>query len=141
MNAGTVRNDINEGNITYQNVIDVMPYSNDILIKQITGQGILDALEFGVRSLPSSTSRFPQVSGITFKIDTSINSSVVVDKDENFLRVDGERRVYNVKINGEDLDVNKNYTISSHSYILGGGDGYSMFTPCEIIENSLGVDN
>ena len=61
-NAGTVRNDINEGDITYKNVIDVMPYSNDILIKQIKGQGILDALEFGVRSLPEPTSRFPQVS-------------------------------------------------------------------------------
>ena len=141
MNAGTVRNDINEGNITYQNVIDVMPYSNDILIKQITGQGILDALEFGVRSLPEPTSRFPQVSGITFKIDTSINSTVVVDDTENFLRVDGERRVYDVKINGEDLDVNKNYTISSGSFILGGGDGYTMFRECEITKTAFGSDS
>ena len=111
MNAGTVRTDIQAGNITYQNIIDVMPFSNDVLIKEISGQGILDALEFGLRSLPEPTSRFPQVSGITFKIDESINSTVVVDDTESFLRVDGDRRVYDVKINGEDLDVNKNYTI------------------------------
>ena len=141
MNAGTVRTDIQAGDITYQNIIDVMPFSNDVLIKEISGQGILDALEFGVRSLPEPTSRFPQVSGITFKIDTSINSTVVVDDTENFLRVDGERRVYDVKINGEDLDVNKNYTISSHSFILDGGDGYSMFTPCEITKTAFGIDN
>ena len=118
-----------------------MPFSNDVLIKQLTGQTILDALEFGVRSLPEPTSRFPQVSGITYKIDVSINSSVVVDEDENFIRVDGERRVYDVKINGEDLDINKNYTISSNSFILDGGDGYSMFYPFEITQTSIGVDN
>ena len=128
MNAGTVRTDIDEGNITYQEVIDTMPFSNDVLVKEITGQTILDALEFGVRSLPDPTSRFPQVSGITFKIDTSINSTVVVDENEFFQSVKGERRVYNVKVNGEDLDVNKNYTIVSHSFILDGGDGYTMFT-------------
>ena len=141
MNAGAVRNDINEGDITYQNIIDVMPYSNDVLIKEITGQGILDALEFGVRTLPASTSRFPQVSGITYKIDTSIDSSVVVDDTESFVRVNGERRVYDVKINGEDLDVNKKYSISSHSFILGGGDGYSMFANCEITKTAFGSDS
>jgi len=141
MNAGAVRNDINEGDITYQNIIDVMPYSNDVLIKEITGQGILDALEFGVRTLPASTSRFPQVSGITYKIDTSIDSSVVVDDTESFVSVNGERRVYDVKINGEDLDVNKKYSISSHSFILGGGDGYSMFANCEITKTAFGSDS
>ena len=141
MNAGAVRNDINAGDITYQNIIDVMPYSNDVLIKEITGQGILDALEFGVRTLPASTSRFPQVSGITYKIDTSIDSSVVVDDTESFVRVNGERRVYDVKINGEDLDVNKKYSISSHSFILGGGDGYSMFANCEITKTAFGSDS
>ena len=141
MNAGTVRSDIDEGNITYQEVINTMPFSNDVFVKEITGQTILDALEFGVRSLPEPTSRFPQVSGITFKVDTSINSSVVVDEDEMFQGVNGERRVYDVKVNGEDLDVNKNYTICSHSFILNGGDGYSMFAPFPITKLSLGVDN
>ena len=69
-----------------------MPFSNDVIVKEITGQGILDALEFGVRSLPATTSRFPQVSGITYKIDVSIPTSVVVDEKEVFLRVDGEYR-------------------------------------------------
>ena len=82
MNAGSVRTDINQGNITYQEIINTMPFSNDVLSKKVTGQIILDALEFGVRSLPEPTSRFPQVSGITYKIDESINSSVVVDEDE-----------------------------------------------------------
>ena len=141
MNAGSVRSDINQGNITYQQIINTMPFSNDVLVKKIPGQAILDALEFGVRILPDPTSRFPQVSGITYKIDTSINSSVVVDENEIFVNVSGERRVYDVKVNGEDLDVNKNYTISTNSFIINGGDGYSMFVPHEVITTSIGVDN
>ena len=141
MNAGSVRDDLYEGDITYQNIINIMPFSNDVIVKRITGQDILDALEFGARTLPATTSRFPQVSGITYKIDISIDSTVVVDKDEVFLSVAGERRVYDVKVNGEDLDLNKEYTIASNSFILAGGDGYSMFTDAEIVKTAVGVDN
>ena len=141
MNAGAVRTDIDEGNITYQEVINTMPFSNDVIVKKIKGIDILNALEFGVRLLPSTTSRFPQVSGITYKLDTSINSSVVVDENEVFQKVDGERKVYGVKVNGKNLDVNKSYTISSSSFILGGGDGYSMFPNFETVKTSVGVDN
>ena len=44
-------------------------------------------------------------------------------------------------MNGEDVDVKKNYTISTSSYILGGGDGFSMFKDFEITRTSAGVDN
>ena len=141
MNAGSVREDIYKGDITYQHVINTMPFSNDVLVKEITGQTILDALEYGVRTLPDKTSRFPQVSGITYKIDTSISSSVVVDENEVFVRVAGKRRVYNVYVNGVKLDLLKKYTISTNSFIIDGGDGYSMFVPFDVIKTSIGVDN
>ena len=141
LNAGSVRKDVKQGNISYQNVIDTMPYSNDVIVKQITGQTIIDALEFATRFLPESSSRFPQVSGVAYKIDTSINTSVVVDSNGVFQNVSGERRVYGVKVNGEDVDVKKNYTISTSSYILEGGDGFSMFKDFEITRTSAGVDN
>ena len=141
INAGSVLDNINEGDTTYQNIINIMPFSNDIIVKRIKGQDILDALEFGVMALPNTTSRFPQVSGITYKIYVSINSTVIVDKNEIFKSVEGERRVYDVKINGEDLDLNKEYTIASNSFILSGGDGYSIFANFEIIKASIGVDN
>ena len=121
LNAGTVRADINKGNITYQNVLNVLPYSDDIIVKEITGQTILEALEFGVRNFPEQNARFPQVSHITYKLDTSINSSVVVDENKVFKKLGGENRVYDIKINGEKLDLKKKYTISSRYFILNGG--------------------
>ena len=141
MNAGSVRTDINQGNITYQNVINTMPFSNDVLVKEVTGQAILEALDFGVRTLPGVTSRFPQVSGITFKVDTSINSTVVVDENEVFEKLGDKQRVYDIRVNGEKLDLNKKYTLSSNSFILGGGDGYSMFSDCETVKTAIALDN
>lgn len=141
MNAGSVRVDLNAGDITFQDIINMMPFSNDILVKEITGQTILDALEHGARILPGKTSTFPQVSGITYKIDMSIPSSVILDSSESFVRVGGKRRVYDVKVNGKKLKLLKTYIIASNSFILNGGDGYSMFTDFEVLKTSSGVDN
>ena len=140
-NAGTVRGDIDAGNITFKNILDILPFSNDIYVKEIKGQTIIDALEFGVRSLPDSTSRFPQVSGLKYKIDLSINSTVEVDENEAFVKVNGERRVYDIEVNGEKIDPEKTYSICSNSFILDGGDGYSMFSEFEITKQGFGVDN
>ena len=141
MNAGSVRDNILEGDITYQEIINILPYSNDILVKEITGQDILDALEFGLRIFPDTTPKFPQVSGLTYKVDISIPSSVIVDFDGVFVGVGGRRRVYDVFVDGQKLDVDKKYTITSNSFILGGGDGYSMFAPYPELKTSFGVDN
>ena len=141
MNAGAVSGNILEGDITYQEIINALPFSTDIIVKKVTGQDILDALEFGVKTLPDSTPRFPQVSGLTFKVDRSIPSSVIVDNDEVFVKVGGRRRVYDVFVDGQKLDPYKKYTISSNSFILGGGDGYSMFAPYPEEKTSIGIDN
>ena len=141
MNAGAVPTDIKQGNITYQDIINIMPFSNDVLVKEVTGQTILEALDFGVRSLPDVTTRFPQVSGITFKVDTSINSTVVIDENEVFEKLGDKQRVYDIRVNGEKLDLNKTYTLSSNSFILGGGDGYTMFSDCETVKTAVALDN
>ena len=81
------------------------------------------------------------MSGITFKVDTSIDSTVVVDDNEVFVKLGDQQRVYDIKVNGEKLDLNKKYTLSSNSFILGGGDGYSMFSDCETVKTAIAVDN
>ena len=118
MNAGTVRTDLEQGNITYHDILDIMPFSNDLEIKKITGQTILDALEFGVKELPKPASRFPQVSGMRYKVNIDINSSVITDENGAFIKVGGKRRVFNVFIGDELLDPNKNYTMSTHIFFL-----------------------
>ena len=141
MNAGTIRDDLIKGNITYQNILNILPYFPNIIVKEISGQDILDALEMGMRYLPEKSAKFPQVSGVSFNVDININSTVEVDEYEMFIRVKGKRRVYNVKIGEEKLDLNKIYSISFDDYIGNGGDGYSMFNKYKKYNDTFKTDN
>ena len=140
-NGALIRGDLLKGNITYINILGVLPYSNDIIVKKINGSDILDALEVGMRNVPEKSYCFLQVSGISFNVNSSIEYSVETDENGNFIRVKGERRVSNVKVGGEKLDLNRLYTISFDEYIGGGGDGLSMFAKYDILEDTHIVDN
>jgi len=140
LNGGGVRNNLPKGNITSSKVIDVLPWFSYIVAKQMPGQAIWDALEFGVSKLPNSFGGYPQVSGITFDLNPSINSTVIVDDIGNFVNVTGERRVTNIKINGKDLNLTKLYNVSTLEYISNGGDGYAMFPNYEVYYESILTD-
>ena len=141
-NGGGIRADIAAGDITYSDIISVQPFGNEICMVEATGQQILDALEMGVMDLPAESGGFQQVSGISFEIHTYLDSSVQLDADGMFQSVDGEYRVQNVKINGEDLDPEKTYTVASHNYMLkNGGDGFNMFQNCNMPLEDIMLDN
>ena len=58
----------------------------------------MDALEVSTRLLPNENGGFLQVSGIRFKVDTSVTTSVVMDENGQFSHVEGNRRVSDVEI-------------------------------------------
>ena len=141
INGGGVRNNMKAGNITKGDVIETIPWFNNIMIKKVKGQTILDALEFGVRNCPTPSASFPQVSsGVSFDLDTSINSTVQTDSNGQYVNITGARRVSNVKINGENLDLNKIYNISLFEFVSNGGDGYKMFTEYDVDREALMTD-
>ena len=141
INAGSIRNDLKKGDITFQNILEVLPFSAYIITKEVKGEDILNALEFGMKELPEKTSRFPQVSGISFKVNTKIKSTVIVDDEEMFVKVNGKRRVYDVIVGKDKLDINKTYLIAFDNYIGKGGDGFSMFANYEEKLNLGKTDN
>jgi len=140
INGGSVRNNMKTGNLTRNDIINTLPWFNNIVIKKLKGQTIYDALEFGVRNYPSSSGGFPQVSGITFDLNPTINSTVNVDRNGVFINITGERRVSNIKVNGDNLDLNKIYNVSLLEYTANGGDGYSMFSEYEVDREALMTD-
>ena len=127
INAGNMRSNLMKGNITYQNILEILPFLSKIIIKEVLGIDILDALEFGTKNLPGMKPGFPQVSGISFKVNPNLKSNVEIDGDGLFIKINGKRRVYDVMVNGEKLDLNKKYKIAFNLYLGNGGDGYSMF--------------
>lgn len=140
VNGGGIRADVEAGDVTYGNLIDVQPYNNQLCVAEVRGQDLLDALEMGARMYPDPLGGFLQVSGISYTIRTDIPSSVVTDATSNFVRVDGPYRVQNVTVGGRPLDVGKTYRVASHTYYLEqGGDGMTMLKSDAV--TLLGLDN
>ena len=139
--AGTVRTNLEAGEVTYKDVVDILPYCNEVIMTEVSGQMLLDALEFGVSFLPDEAGAFPQVSGITFRINKDIASSVRINEKKQFLSVDGEYRVSDVKVDGKDLDPEAIYTLAISDYLFTGGDGYTMFEDAKIISSTKLPDN
>lgn len=141
-NGGGIRADLKQGDLTYEDIINVHPYGNEMCVVEATGQEILDALELGASKYPEEHGGFLQVSGLSYTIDLSVPSSVVRSDEGEFIRVNGAYRVKNVLVNGEPLDLSRTYTVASHNYMLkNGGDGYVMFKDNSLIKDCTMLDN
>ncbi|MCR4908272.1 MAG: bifunctional metallophosphatase/5'-nucleotidase [Lachnospiraceae bacterium] len=142
INGGNVRVSIPAGDITRGDIMKVHPFSNLMTVVEVTGQQLLDALEWGCHATPSEFGGFLQVSGLTYEIHTYIDSNCVEDENGMFEKVDGEYRVKNVMVDGKPLDLEKKYTVASNSYILTeNGDGFTMFSEGDILQDSVKLDN
>lgn len=133
VNGGSIRANIPAGPITHNMLFAVSPYNNKICVIRTTGQELLDALETAVREYPKAEGCFAQVSGITFTFNPARPSGVVLDSNGTFQRVEGRRRVSNVMVGGEPLDVNKFYTIASNDYVLLKGGDAIRFAKAELL--------
>lgn len=126
INAGGIRSEINIGDVTFNDVLEVHPFGNEIVTATMTGQQLMDALEFSVSMLPEMSSDFLQVSGMKFEVDASIPSPVVFDVDNDLYSHvgDGERRVSDLQILDDEtgeyipVDLSRNYTIASIDYLV-----------------------
>ncbi len=137
-NGGGIRADIDEGTVTRKMLMDVNAFNNAMCVLEITGQQLIDVLEHGARNCPESLGSFFQVSGVAFEIHTYLESPVITDTLENFIGIDGtkERRVQNVFVNGEPVDLSKKYTLAGSTYVLlQGGDGLTMLEGATVLQN------
>ena len=155
VNGGGIRKSLNAGDITFSDVIAVHPFGNMLTVVQATGAQILDCLEFAahrVQNIASADGKavgefggFMQVSGLKFKIDTSVPSSVETDEKNMFVKVGGKRRVSDVFVlSGNEwvpIDAAKTYTVASHNYmLLNSGDGHTMFKDSPVLVDSAMSD-
>ena len=123
VNGGGIRVNINAGDVTLNDILKVHPFGNAMCVIEVTGQQILDALEWGARVIPSENGGFLQVAGLSYEIHSYIESSCVSDENNMFTGVE-------------------TYTLAGTDYILlAHGDGYTMFDGAKILQNSVKLDN
>lgn len=119
VNGGSIRADLtyNPGTLTKRDVLSILPFNNPVVKVEITGKVLKEILEHGVARSgvgeDGEPGRFPQVSGVSFKFDTT-------------KPVGG--RVSEIKVGGKPVEDNKKYTLATSDFLVSrGGDGYTMF--------------
>ena len=117
-NSGGLRASIDAGEVTMGDVLTVLPFQNTLSTFEISGQGVIDALENGVSQVEEVKGRFPQVAGLTFRWDVSVApnegrvSDVMVASGDGF----------------EPIDPGATYLVVTNNYVRNGGDGYKVFS-------------
>ena len=142
LNGGGLRADVLCGDVTFNNLLNVHPFNNTVVLAEVSGQTIKDMMEMAMMSYPAENGAFPHVSGMTFSVNTSIPSSVVLNEYEEFAGVDGQYRVYNMKVYNratdtyEPLELDKTYTFAaSNYYLIECGSGMKMLENAKILRN------
>ena len=145
MNGGGIRAPLS-GDITVKNLKDIYPWGNVLCLVNMTGQQILDGLEFGAKNVNSAgtgeSGGFLHVSGIKYEINAAIPSTT--QSDDNGIWTGGptgEYRVSNVQVKNretgkyEPLELDKHYAVGGINYTLRNlGDGFAMFTGENIVD-------
>lgn len=123
-NGGGIRASIEEGPITYGEVLTVLPFGNALAIMEVTGQELTEALEHSVQATPAEGEKtipefggFLHISGMFFNYDAKAPVgervlSAFVDTG------DGEYT---------ELDMEETYTVATNTFTAKGGDSYDMF--------------
>jgi len=138
MNGGGVRNKTEiTGEFTYKTAKEIHTFGNVACLQTITGQQLLDALEWGARSAGTGEEcgGFLQVAGITYKIDSEWPTSVQADDKGVWIGAPtGGYRVHDVQVYNKEtgayeaLDLAANYNLAGYNYTLRDlGDGFNMF--------------
>lgn len=137
--GGGIRNEAIKGVMTYKTCKNIQPFSDSACLQIITGQQLLDALEWGARGAGSGEecNGLLQVSGIRYQIDTQWPDSTQKN-DDGIMWIGGPTdgyRVHDVAIydkttdGWKPLDTQADYRIAGSDFILrNSGNGFNMFS-------------
>lgn len=122
LNSGTIRSDRihTAGQLAVKDLITMLPFTDELVVVEMTGKDLIDALEISVSSWPAKEGRFLQVSGISYSFDPSQETGerVIVDS---------------VHIGGEPIDLENKYTIATKAYLRSGKDGFTTLKKAKVV--------
>lgn len=131
-NAGGIRSGIPKGNVTYSDLISISPYGNVLVEKELTGQQIIDILEFSVDLMKKNNAVYElQKQAIKngedpYQYSWPDNSGSVMQFSGLSAVYDYSKlyggRVSDVKIGGKAIDTLKTYRVVSNNYAFDSSD-------------------
>jgi 5'-nucleotidase / UDP-sugar diphosphatase len=123
-NRGGIRTDIHEGPLTLGKVLETLPFGNTLVLMDLTGRDIRNALEdmvdFQMTTLQTDSPvklRLPYVAGIAYRVTTtSLRGARITDITLKDAKGD---HVF--------MDPDQTYRVVTNSYLANGGDGCVTF--------------
>jgi len=112
INGGAIRTSIVKGALRAKDIYSAVPFDNYVVAVKLKGRQIQEALEHGFSAAEKGAGAFPQVSGIELKYDLSSPPG---------------SRIKEVRIQGKQIEPEKEYSVASIDFIAAGGDGYKAF--------------
>ncbi len=114
-NGGIIRASIPAGDISLGQILEVLPFGNNLVTIDLTGSQVIAALENGVSRVEEGVGRFPQVAGLRF----TWNPGAVPDN-----------RITSVEVKTaggyQPIDPSLTYRVVTWNFLAGGGDGYTV---------------
>lgn len=123
-NGGGIRNQLSAGDLTYGDIISLLPFENYLETVEVTGQDIIDVLEECCQSLPELNGQFAQVSGLRYTVDTGKHP-----------RVQGVEVLKDGKY--EPIQPDRKYVLCTTDYCIDGGGMYGRLKDCRRLKESI----
>ena len=122
-NGGGIRNDIRAGNITYGDIIGMLPYDNTLRRIAVSAKQLQDMLTRCTALVPVLDGNFPQVSGLRFTIHSKSHRV----SDIEVLQPDGSYAP---------IDMQRTYSLAVTDYNHQGGGFFDSFRQCPVLQES-----
>ncbi|WP_182047388.1 bifunctional metallophosphatase/5'-nucleotidase [Curtobacterium sp. ME26] len=127
MNPGGLRADIGAGTVTYKEAAVVQPFANTLVVLDLTGDQIRQALE--QQWQPSTASR------PFLKLGASAGFSYTYDPEAT-----AGARITSMTLDGEPVDADTTYKVTVNSFLATGGDNFAAFKGAAAKQDSGMVD-
>ena len=118
-NIGGLRTSIDKGTITVGAVYQVLPFDNTIETCTLSGAQIMDLLNYAIDS--------PKIGSVQYS-----GLRIVYDP----AKAHGQRIIKVLTADGQELGLDKAYTVATNDFMAIGGDGYVMFKQASHMVNS-----
>ena len=141
-NGGGIRASIPVGEISMKTMNTVFPFGNEVATITVTGAELLEALEAATCTTPDAIGAFPQVAGMSFTIDTTVpyENGAQYEGSTYYAPARPGSRITQLEINGEPVDLEKEYVVATNDFTAAGGDTYGVFVGKSITKTGLLLD-
>ena len=123
LNNGGLRVPLDSGEITIGNIYELMPFENQIVLIELSGNKIIELLAY----IQNRTTRQGRKSGVPVSTQFNLQLDTINDR-------------VSCHINKQPFDSQRNYTVATSDYLATGGDQMTFFTePIKIINTQIKI--